>query len=185
MVLGSGFLTKADSSRSARTVDKILNKVGAPSPTRDLAKRLETAAAGAGTGRQTTRDPQGPLRRHQEPTRRRTSGTNAGRIQDDFDKDLKDAQDRLAAANAKAADARERRGPAAGSGAARSPRSGRSLHRPGWARPRRGRSPASPRSRMGGGQTARGADGTGDGADGLGLQKDILDWWKNQGVVFT
>ena len=177
MVLGSGFLTKAFLTFGT-TVDKILNKVGALSDA-DLAKRLETAAAGAelagsDAGRKALSD---AIKANAAKNQRDERGAH----QDDFDKDLKDAQDRLAAANAKAADARERARrlgltpPEVPGGAPYIGQVGGTTA---------GTFAGFAAERMGGGgspaeRTARAAEQM------VKLQKDILDWWKNQGVVFT
>ena len=177
MVLSSGFLTKA-MLVFGTTVDKVLNKIGALSDT-DLAKRLETAEAGmklaeSDTGRKAIRDAimKNALQAH--------AGEHEAN-KDQFDKDLKDAQDRLAAANAKAKDARERarrlglEPPEVPGGAPYIGQVGATTA---------GTFAGFAAERMGGGQTAaeRTAQATEQSAR---LQKDILDWWKNQGIVFA
>ena len=178
MVLGSGFLTKAFLTFGT-TVDKILNKVGAPSPTRTWPsgwKRPRPGAelAGSDAGRKALSD---AIKANAAKNQRDERGAH----QDDFDKDLKDAQDRLAAANAKAADARERARrlgltpPEVPGGAPYIGQVGGTTA---------GTFAGFAAERMGGGgspaeRTARAAEQM------VKLQKDILDWWKNQGVVFT
>ena len=104
MILSSGFLTKA-MLVFGTTVDKVLNKVGALSD-EDLAKRLETAEAGA----KLAGSDEG-LKKLRDAVRNNALKGHADEHEanaDDFEGELHEARNKLIAANARARIARER-----------------------------------------------------------------------------
>ena len=175
MILSSQFMTRG-LLIFGRTIDDIRNKVGDLSD-EEFAKRTERDKFIWNAGDEQRKALRDAVQKNANKNRADEHQANA----DDFDKDLKDAQDRLAAANAKAKDARERarrlglEPPEVPGGAPYIGQVGATTA---------GTFAGFAAERMGGGQTAaeRTAQATEQSAR---LQKDILDWWKNQGVVFT